>query len=44
MENTDKKKLLIANVAALTVIAVVLTVLAINGTEAVIEVAGHNAV
>lgn len=44
MENTDKKKLLIANVAALTVIVVVLTVLAINGTGAVIEVAGNNAV
>ena len=35
MENTDKKKLLIANIAALTVIVVVLTVLAINGTGAV---------
>ena len=44
MENTDKKKLLIANVAALTVIVVVLTVLAINGTGAVVEVAGNNAV
>ena len=44
MDNTEKKKLLIANVAALTVIAVVLTVLALNGTGAVIEVAGNAAV
>lgn len=44
MDKTEKKKLLIANVAALTVIAVVLTVLALNGTGAVIEVAGNAAV
>ena len=44
MENTEKRKLLTANIAAVVVIVMVLAALALNGSGAVTEVAGNDAV
>lgn len=44
MENTEKRKLLTANIAAVVVIVTVLAALALNGSGAVTEVAGNDAV
>lgn len=44
MENTEKRKLLTANIAAVIVIVTVLAALALNGSGAVTEVAGNDAV